>query len=197
MRSLLIALMAFSLASCGSSSESEHDTSVHTGNGQPNMAPILALTGPSSPIPTIKGLAVIREFGGSNTAALFVLLPSPGPHQESLEITEITRPDFLDKPKAGQLDQESINVLFLNSAIAMPQQEKDGLLSDYKGAGIVYFENYDGRLCTGQEFTITVASTFGDRKLKTSFVFTAETDQHSPSGDCKFSPSKILTWNLN
>jgi hypothetical protein len=182
--------VTLALTGCGSSTETSSGTPVQPKN---NSAPVATTPGTSLPTPfrpsqencpdprDFKFFSVIREYGGKDNAALFGILPTQG----KLKITKVTElwADFLPGYGLETLNQETENRLFSKSSIPMSQQEKDSLLSKYNGAQIIYFEGYNGQLCSGDEFKIFVSSSLGDFKFTTTFDVRAVPNS---TGDCTF-----------
>jgi hypothetical protein len=166
------------LLGCGSSTKETH-TSTESG-----ATPGPALPSPSpaaaGEAPHFEYFSVIREFGGSDTAALFGLLPN----QPGMKITGITGPEFLaGHAKVKILNSDTLKELFVASSLPMPNEEKEPLLSKYGGAQVIYFEKYEGRLCTDDNLSLAVSSTLGEWTPTLTFRFSAVAD---PTGNCKF-----------
>jgi hypothetical protein len=129
----------------------------------------------------LKGFGVIREFDGTDTAAMFGLLPSAG----LLQITGVTGPSFLGTARIGQLNQVAIDHLFLRSANPMDEEEKQNLINQYNGAEVIYFEGYAGNLCTttDTEHEVGVTGTIDGISFTATFQFIALPNS---SGDCTY-----------
>ncbi len=131
----------------------------------------------------LQGFGVIREFGGTDTAAMFGLLPASG----SLQFTGCTGPAFLVPVgcRVGDLNQVAMDHLFLKSSKPMSQQEKQDLLSKWNGAKVLYFEGYNGSLCTNDEieYHVSVSGTSSGKPFTTTFQFIA---LPNAAGDCTY-----------
>ncbi len=131
----------------------------------------------------LKGFGVIREFGGSDSAALFGLLPAAG----SIEITGCMAPQFLASAgcAVGELNETVMSHIFLKSSNPMTQSERANLLSQWNGSRVIYFEGYTGNLCTNEEteYDITVSGTSNGKPFKSTFQFIA---LPNASGDCTY-----------
>lgn len=138
----------------------------------------------------LKGFGVIREFGDTDTAAMFGLLPPSG----TIQITSCSGPAFLvaNGCRVGQFNQVAMDHLFLKSANPMSQQERQDLVSQWSGAQVLYFEGYSGNLCTDSdiEYDISVTGTVNDRPFTTTFQFIA---LPNTNGDCTFHIFGTLT----
>lgn len=131
---------------------------------------------------SFKYLAVIREIGRKDNAALFGILPRSG----TLQITSVAGPSFLGGYRVGQLDQAAMDHLFTNVSVPMTQAERDNLVAEYGGAQLIYFEKYDGDLCLGPgtpKVTISISTSLGERKRLMTFEFIAIPQSN---GDCQF-----------
>lgn len=182
-------ILAFTLFSCGKNSNSPQAPStpppehkeVNLGNDPvkvPEPAGSLQL----------KGFGVIREFGATDTAALFGLLSENG----SLQILTVRGPQFLGVVRLGKLDHQSLDHLFLKSAQPMAQHEKQSLASQWKGAQVIYFEGYSGTLCTQNEsqYNVEVSGKAGEKPFTTIFQFVA---LPNPTGNCSYQIFGFLT----
>lgn len=131
----------------------------------------------------LQGFGIIREFGASDTAAMFGLLPISG----TLKITSVAGPSFLSSVGygVGQLNNGVISHLFLKSSNPMSQLEKQNLLSKYNGATIIYIEDYTGNLCTSEEieYSIVVTGTVDTAPFTATIQFIALPNS---SGDCTY-----------
>jgi len=129
----------------------------------------------------LQGFGVIREFGGTDTAAMFGLVADSG----SIQITGATGPSFLGGVRIGQLDKVAMDHLFLKSATPISQQERQDLVSKYNGAQVIYFEGYHGALCASDEteFHIGVNGTIDGAPFSSTFQFIA---LPNPTGDCTY-----------
>lgn len=96
---------------------------------------------------------IIREFdsfnGKPDRAALFIIATEPG----HLDNMVITGSDLGSSYRAvyGDLEKliESPAGLFKQSAFPMNDTERQNLLAEYKGATVVYLEQYQNALCDG------------------------------------------------
>lgn len=140
--------------------------------------------------PSFKHFAVIREFAGNDTAALFGILPDQG----TLKITSVKGPGFLGGYRVGELTQEAMDRLFLKSSVPMPKPEKDRLVSQYDGAEVIYFEKYHGKLCAGpdNDIQITVSGIIENLNISMTFELAAVPQ---PDADCKFRKLIFITQN--
>jgi hypothetical protein len=128
---------------------------------------------------TFKQFTVIREFGGADNAAIFGVLPS----ELGMKITDVTGPAFLGNAYLAMLNENNLNGFFAHSSTPMSAAEKQQLLSDYAGAYVIYFENYSGRLCSGDQYQIEMTGKIGGVTAVTRFDFIASPQS---AGDCKF-----------
>lgn len=139
---------------------------------------------------SLKGFGVIREFGASDNAALFGLLPANG----SVEITNCVAPQFLSSVgcAVGTLNESTASHLFKKSSNPMTQSEKTKLLSQWNGARLIYFEGYSGSLCTDEEteYNITVSGTLNGTPFKSTFQFIA---LPSSNGNCTYQKFGTIT----
>jgi hypothetical protein len=133
--------------------------------------------------------AVIREFTGpSDNAALFGVLSN----QEGLEITSITGPRFLGGARVGTLDASSMSRLFRRTSVPMSDAEKQALVERYQGAKVIYFEDYNGKLCAGpyQIYSVVADGKIGDQITSSNFTFAAVPTQN---GNCRFATLSTTT----
>ena len=65
----------------------------------------------------------------------------------------------------------------------MPQSERQKRLDQYRGATIIYFEGYHGRLCSRNVYEIVAKGKIGDTPTRTNFQFSAVPKQ---DGNCQF-----------
>ena len=136
----------------------------------------------------LKGFGIIREFGGTDTAAIFGLLSSGG----ALQITAVHGPAFLGGARSGQLDQAAMDHLFLRSVRPMSQEEKQNLVSRWSGAQVIYFEGYNGTLCANDEVQheVSVSGTSSGKSFTSTFRFIALPNSN---GDCTYHTFEVLT----
>ena len=138
----------------------------------------------------LKGFGVIREFGGSDNAALFGLLPPSG----SIQITNCTAPQFLASVRCGvgTLNETVMSHLFLKSSNPMTQSERQNLLSQWNGSQVIYFEGYNGSLCTNDEteYNVTVSGTSNGQAFTSTFQFIALPNSN---GDCTYHKFGTIT----
>ena len=133
-------------------------------------------------------LGIIREFGGTDNAAMFGLLPKSG----KLKIDKIEGPVFLKTYAIGELNQTTINKIFLNSSKPLNTEERQNLISEFNGAIVIYTEGYSGNLCSNDEitFTIKVTGRLDNTDIEVTFQFEAISN---PDGNCKFHMFGIIT----
>lgn len=138
----------------------------------------------------LKGFGVIREFGSTDNAALFGLLPESG----SLQITGCGGPKFLVEVgcRVGQLDEVSMSRIFQKSSKPMTQAESEMLLSQWKGAQVIYLEGYDGALCTNKEYQVTANGDLDGQPFATTFRFVALPNS---DGSCTYQTFSTTTRN--
>ena len=156
------------LAGCGSGNES---TSPAAQAPAPNADKQTKTVTPDAlqERPTFKFFSVIREFGGVDTGALFVLLPN----EPGMKITGISGPKFLGRPRVDVLNHSTVGGIFNTSSFSMSIQNREQLLNKFSGANIIYFERYQGQLCTDKEFEINVTGTLGQWSPTLTFKFSA------------------------
>jgi hypothetical protein len=182
--SLLIVPTIAVMAGCGSSNPPrENSVSQQTKGGQSAAGDADPANLPTSTAQAanIQGFSVIREFGGTDTAGMFGLLGDTA----SIRLTKVNGPSFLGGFRLGELNQEAIDHLFLKSSNPMSEQEKQGLLSKYRGAQVIYFEGYNGNLCNSEEteYKISAAGTLNGAAFRATFQFIA---LPNATGDCKY-----------
>jgi hypothetical protein len=138
----------------------------------------------------LTGFGIIREFGGSDTAALFGVLPSSG----SIQITGCSGPSFLVQGgcRVGQLTPSTMDRLFLKSSKPMSHQEKQDLVYQWNGAQVLYFEAYNGTLCTNAEieYLVSISGTSNGQAFTTIFQFIA---LPNANGSCTFHSFGTIT----
>lgn len=129
----------------------------------------------------LQGFGVIREFSGTDTAAMFGLVAD----SSSIQIKGATGPSFLGGVRIGQLDKVAMDHLFIKSSKPMSQQERQDLVSKYDGAQVIYFEGYLGSLCSSNEteFNIGVTGTISGVPFQSTFQFIALPNS---LGDCTY-----------
>jgi hypothetical protein len=174
----LLVLTVSGLSGCGSGSPSTSASPQEQAPPDKQSTPTF-LSQSQSNRPDFQYFSVIREFGDDDTAALFGLLPN----KQGMKITGITGPLFLGHALVKVLHQETLGDLFSHSSLPMTQPEKKQLLSRYSGAQIIYFEKYQGQLCTDQDLSLTVTSTLGEWSPTLTFKFSAIAN---PNDDCRF-----------
>ncbi len=132
------------------------------------------------PIEFLK-IGVIREFGGTDTAAMFGVLLKAG----KLEITKVEGPSFIHNYQVGELNQKSMGHIFLNSTQPLSTEERAKLVGDFNGATILYTEGYSGSLCRDDEvgYTIKATGKIDETEIELLFQFEAFPSAH---GNCKF-----------
>ena len=135
----------------------------------------------------LKALIVIREFGETDNAALFIALPSDN---QTLTFEEVSGPQFLGNAYVGILDDKFLSKVFTKSAVPMSDAERHQLISVYKSAGVIYFESYRGSLCTDEEQDISAKGAIRGDKLSVDFKFAAKSQQGK---SCELRESGI-TW---
>lgn len=128
-----------------------------------------------------QNFGIIREFGGTDHAALFGLLPKSG----NLQINKVVAPAFIQSVGVGKLSQTSIEKFFTKTAKPISQAEKQDLLSKFDGATVIYAEGYNGNLCNTDEITnkITATGFLDQTSVAITFQFEA---LPSANGDCEF-----------
>jgi len=131
----------------------------------------------------VNGFGVIREFGGTDTAALFGLTTDAG----SLQITGISAPPFVSTVGygVGLLYPGLISHLFLKSSNPMSDQEKKDLVAKYAGASVIYIEGYADQFCTSNdtEYEIQVVGNLDGKPFTATLQFIA---LPNASGDCRY-----------
>lgn len=172
---------ALALAGCGSSSSLDVVQSTHTQSGSSPTADSGSTSNPSTDDLKLQGFGVIREFGESDTAALFGLLANIG----KIQITEVRAPSFLGGYRSGELNQAALDHLFQKTTNSMSLQERQELIAKYQGAEVIYFESYKEALCRADEteFHIIFSGNVNGRPFKATYHFVA---LPNPSGDCKY-----------
>ncbi len=128
-----------------------------------------------------KKLGIIREFGGTDNAALFGVRFDSG----TFNVTEVIGPGFLKTYQVGTLTQSSVGNLFVNSSKPLGPTEKLELLTNFGGATLIYTEGYSGQLCTSDEIMYEVVATgsVNETNVEVAFQFVAEP---SAQDNCKF-----------
>ncbi len=128
-----------------------------------------------------QSVGVIREFGGTDNAALFGVYSKSG----KLEISKVVGPAFLKSYRVGELNQTSISKLFLNSSKPLSTDERQNLISEFNGATVIYTEGYSGNLCSNDEigYEITATGRIDETNLEVIFQFEA---LPNPNGNCDF-----------
>lgn len=108
---------------------------------------------------------IIREFGGLDNAALFVVRVDG----ENFEITEVTSPGFLLPISGGKLTQTAIDKIFSKGSKPLNTITKADLFSKFIGANFLYTESYDGILCNGSKFEVIAIGKVGTMDLQLAF----------------------------
>jgi len=128
----------------------------------------------------LQGFGIIREFGGTDNAAMFGLLAPAG---TNLQISNITGP--AGYKGTFTLDQTAMTNMFAQSSNPMSQQERSDIISQYNGAQVIYFEGYNATLCTYNEieYNIEVSGTLDGSPFSATFQFIA---LPSSNGDCGY-----------
>lgn len=141
---------------------------------------------------SFKKFGVIREFGGTDNAALFGLLSESG----KLQITQVVGPGFLKTYRVGELNKSTVKKIFSRSAKPLSQGERDGLLSEFNGATIIYTEGYNENLCNQSEtqYEIVATGKIEDVDVEVTFQFEA---LPNPNGNCGFHVFGIVTRYMN
>lgn len=141
---------------------------------------------------SFKNFGIIREFGGTDNAALFGLLSDAGKYQ----ITNIWGPEFLEQYTVGELNRTTIDKVFLNTTKPLSQEEREALLSDFNGATLIYLEGYNGNLCnqTETKYEITTKGTLNDIEVQVIFEFEALPNM---DGNCSFHIFGIVVRYVN
>lgn len=139
---------------------------------------------------SLKGFGIIREFSGSDTAAIFGLLPA----NRSVKITGCAAPQFLVNVgcHVGQLNETVMSHLFLQSSKPMEQEEKQKIVAQWNGAQVIYFEGYNGNLCSTDEieYNIMVSGTIDAKPFTSTFQFIALPNSN---GDCTYHKFGTIT----
>ena len=137
---------------------------------------------------SFKKIGVIREFGGTDNAALFGLLPDSG----KLQINKVVGPGFLKVYKVGELNPITLEKLFLNTSKPLNSNEKQDLLSGFNGAMVIYAEGYEGNLCNQDEVQYEIKATGQIDKIDLEITFQFVASPNS-NGNCIFHMFGIVT----
>lgn len=189
---LCVAVTTFCSA-CSSDNQTSGTESPAAHPNQDSQNPPVSKDSPKEKISiSFKKFGIIREFGVADNAALFGLLPNSGKFQ----ITEVMGPDFLKKYGVGELNRTIVDKLFLKTAKPLSQSERDGLLSDFDGATIIYIEGYNGNLCNQNEteYEIKLTGEINDVDIEVRFKFAA---LPNANGNCAFHTFGIITRYVN
>jgi len=191
---IIVILGIFTLTSCNVifSNEKENNT-----EKKPESDPTINLPdGNQSPPVEVKfeHFVVIREFASQDTGALFGFKPSVG----TAEITELFGPEILNGhiKSSGILTPEGFAQLFTKGENPMPTADRDSLTKHFTGYNYLYFENYDGELCAGEDsfqsiVVKTKTSVGGSFKLTFRFDAVPQLD-----GNCKFHIVGLMQQNF-
>lgn len=135
---------------------------------------------------------LIRELGETDNGALFGLLSESG----KFEISKIVGPGFLKTYQVGILNESSVDMLFSKSSKPLTQDEKQDLLSKFKGATILYTEGYPGNLCNLDEIehNIVITGKVESTDVEVTFQFLA---LPNVSGNCRFHWFGIVVKYIN
>lgn len=137
-------------------------------------------------------VGVIREFGGTDNAALFALRSKSG----TFNITKIAGPGFLETYAVGILNASTIDKIFSKSAKPRSQAEKTELLTNFNGSTVIYTEGYKGNLCTDSETKYELVATGNVNSVNAEVTFQFEA-QPNPNGNCKFQIFGIVVRHTN
>ena len=137
-------------------------------------------------------IGIIREFGGTDNAALFGVRSNSG----IFNITKIVGPGFLKTYGVGTLNQSTLAKLFSKSSKPLSQTEKTELLTNFNGGTIIYTEGYQGNLCTNDEtkYEVVATGSVNAVNVEVTFQFVA---QPNPNGNCTFHIFGILVRYTN
>lgn len=135
---------------------------------------------------------IIREFGGTDNAALFGVYSKAGKFQ----ITQVIGPTFLKTGRVGELNQASLDQLFINTTKPLSVREREDLISEFNGASFFYTESYSGNLCNIDEITYEIKATgrLNDLNIEVTFQFEA---LPNANGNCQFHVFGIITKYTN
>lgn len=128
-----------------------------------------------------QSLGIIREFGGTDNAAMFGVYSKSG----KLEINKVEGPAFLKTYRVGELNQTSIGKLFLNTSKPLSTEERQNLISEFNGATVIYTEGYYGNLCSNDEIIYEIKTTGRINETNIEVVFHFEA-LPNPNGNCDF-----------
>ena len=120
------------------------------------------------------------------------MLPEAG----KLQITGVSRPVFLGDTEVWELNQSTLDKLFLNTTKPLSKSEKESLLSDFNGAALIYYEGYNGNLCSQNEteYNIKTTGKIDNLDIEISFKFVA---LPNVKGNCTFRIFGIMTRYIN
>ena len=181
--SLLAGLLGCGSSGAGGGPQPENAAKTEQDKPAQTTEPAVPQTPPAQTEVSLKGFGVIREFGGSETAALFGLLSDKG----VLKITKCYGPDFLTQVgcHVGTLNQASMDHLFLKSIHPLSAEEKQKILASWSTSQVIYFEGYTGNLCAPGESDkqVRVDGTVDNIPIHVTFQFLAKP---TALGDCEF-----------
>ncbi len=134
-----------------------------------------------------KQYLVVREPAQSvtDTAAIFLFKPSRG----TFTVSDVKGPKFLGNAAVGKLDAETLKKLFRDLSSPLPDDQKQKLLAEYADATIVYFERYDGRLCSNEQFHLELMGTVEGITPTAIYDFNGSTGN---DGNCFFHSLSLL-----
>ncbi len=134
-----------------------------------------------------KQFLLVREPAQSatDTAAIFLFKPSRG----TFTVSEVKGPKFLGNAQVGKLDAETLKKLFVDLSSPLPEEQKQKLLTDYADATIVYFQKYDGRLCSDEQFHLELTGTVEEIAPTAIYDFNGSTGN---DGNCFFHSLSLL-----
>jgi hypothetical protein len=128
-----------------------------------------------------QSLGIVREFGGTDNAAMFGVQSKSG----KLQINKVEGPAFIKTYRVGELNQTSISKLFLNTSKPLSTDERQNLISEFNGATVIYTEGYSGNLCSNDEIIYDIKTTgrIDETNIEVIFHFEA---LPNPNGNCDF-----------
>lgn len=182
---------------CHSSSKDEsiEQTETQKSPNTETQPPIPNGETPSDQDLSFEHVTLIRELDAKEAGALFGFKPSSG----AVEITKIAGPAFLNghRKSLGLITSESVRQLFAQGGISMSEVDRDKFRDQYNGYNYVYFENYDGDLCAGddnfREIVISTKTSTG-RQYELRFRFEGNRQQN---GSCKLHNDLFLSTNIH
>ena len=137
-------------------------------------------------------VGIIREFGGTDNAALFGVRSTSG----TFNVTKVVGPGFLKTYGVGTLSDSTVARLFSKSSKPLSQAEKTELLTSFNGGTIIYSEGYQGNLCTDDETKYEVVATGSVNAVNVEVTFQFEA-QPNPTGNCSFHIFGVLVRYTN